>query len=76
MLATTQGKEFALKALSERRKVNRTKKRIDNASLPAGAPMYFDCLTCAADIVVPEDYTTKSKLCPECQALKEVGWLE
>jgi hypothetical protein len=76
MFATIHEKDFALKALAARRQNNLQKKRIDNASLPAGAPMYFDCLTCAADIVVPEDYMTKPKLCPECQALKEVGWLE
>lgn len=75
-LATTQGKEFALKALAERREKNKTKEKIDNSSLHAGSPMVFDCIACAGNIWVPETYMTRPKLCGECQALKELGWLE
>jgi len=75
-LATTQGKEVALRALEERRQANRDRERIDNSSLYAGSPMHFDCSGCGEDIVVPENYITCPKLCPECQALKDVGWLE
>jgi len=74
--ATTQGKTVALKALKERRKANRNRESIDNASLYAGSSMHFDCLGCNADISVPESYITRPKLCAECQALKDLGWLE
>ncbi len=75
-LATTQGKKVALAALAKRRKANKTRKRINNGSLPAGSPMYFDCNGCGAEIVVPEDYTSRPSLCSECQVLKDLGWLE
>lgn len=74
--ATQQGKAFALKALAARRKANKSRKRVDNSSLHAGSPMYFYCVTCGEEIVVPENYTTKPDLCTECQALKSAGWLE
>lgn len=75
-LATTQGKEVALKALAERRKQNETRNRVDNSRGYAGDPMHFDCITCGGDIVVLESYIERPKLCRECEALKEVGWLE
>ena len=75
-LATTQGKKVALAALAKRRKANKTKKHIDNGSLPAGSPMYFYCDGCDADIIVPEDYIIRPRLCSECKALKDLGWLE
>lgn len=75
-LATIQGKKVALAALAKRRKANKTRKRINNSSLYAGSPMHFDCDGCGADIVVPESYTSRPSLCPECQALKRLGWLE
>lgn len=77
MPATTQGKAFALKALVKRRKENSKAHKIDNGSLPAGAPMYFYCISCdsLAD-TKPESYLTPPrKLCNECQALKDLGWL-
>jgi hypothetical protein len=74
MLATTRGKMLALESLKQRREKNATK--VSNSSLPAGSPMYFDCLTCGETITVPEMYIFKSNLCPECQALKDLGWLE
>lgn len=75
-LAMSQGKEAAFTALIQRRNENKTRERIDNASLPAGSPMHFDCITCGADIVVPENYVTRPGLCPECATLKRLGWLE
>jgi len=75
-LATTLGREHALAQLQARRLKNKDKTRFDNSSLPAGSPMYFDCLTCGETISVPEDYITRPKLCPECQALKDCGWLD
>ncbi len=76
MPATTQGKQFALKELAERREANKKKKRIDNSSLPAGSPMYFDCVGCGEAIGVPEGYWSRPSLCEECHALKQLGWLE
>jgi hypothetical protein len=76
MPATTMGKAVALEALASRR-ANQPKK-IDNSSLPAGAPMYFYCLSCGHESdVKPENYlTAPKKLCGECQALRDLGWLE
>lgn len=76
MPLTTQGKQAALVALAERR-ANQPDP-IDNASLVAGAPMYFYCISCGhLAEVLPESYVSKPrKLCVECQALKDLGWLE
>lgn len=65
-----------MKAL-ETRRANKPE-RIDDAKLPAGAPMHFYCKTCGwlAD-TLPEMYTcVPKKLCGECEALRELGWLE
>jgi hypothetical protein len=77
-LATEQGKEFALEALRQRREQSAKEKKIDNASLYAGSQMYFYCKSCGclAD-KLPENYICLPKaLCDECQALKDLGWLE
>lgn len=68
-----------LQAIMEfnKRKAN-PPKRIDNASLYAGSPMYFYCVLCGhlAD-TKPESFTTPiRKLCGECQTMKDMGWLE
>ncbi len=75
-LATMQGKEFALEKLAERR--NTPVKQIDNSQLYAGSPMYFYCQSCGHEAdIKPETYITPpKKLCGECQALKDLGWLE
>lgn len=39
---------------------------IDNAELPAGAPMFFNCGLCGQTIRVPENYVSKPDLCPAC----------
>lgn len=75
-LATTGGKEAALDALHQRRE--NQPEQINNAQLPAGAPMYFYCINCGhlAD-TLPETYTSiPRKLCDECGAMKDLGWLE
>ena len=76
-LATQKGKKFALKALQKRRA--NPPKQIDNLSLYAGSPMYFYCKSCGhlAD-TLQENYflSTPKKLCDECYALKDMGWLE
>lgn len=76
MPATEQGKEYALQMLQLRRDKNKGKQKFDNSSLPAGAPMYFPCLSCGDLISVPESYISRPSLCSECQALKKMGWLE
>lgn len=76
MPKTMQGKEAALKALAERRAAQQS--RIDNASLPAGAPMYYYCISCGhtADVLSEGHWGSPRRLCEECQALKDLGWLE
>ncbi len=76
VLATTQGKKYALAALRNRRR--KQPKPVDNASLPAGSPMFFYCQSCGhCSDCLPEAYLgTPNKLCEECQALKDCGWLE
>ena len=77
-LVTTSGKKAALLALKMRRKENSKKEQISNSSLPAGSPMYFYYISCndLAD-TKPESYVVPPKqLCEECQALKDLGWLE
>ncbi len=75
MPKTTDGKEAALAALADRR-ANKPKK-IDNASLPAGASMYYYCVACGhtADVLPESHRFGPKKLCGECQALKDLGWL-
>ena len=77
--ATLGGKEYALSALKKRKEENAKKEKIDNSSLEAGSPMYFYCKVCGglAD-TLPENYlfSAPKKLCKECQALKDCGWLE
>lgn len=75
-LSTEKGKKFAIEALKKRREKNKGKKRVDNESLYAGSPMYFYCITCGEEFIVPENYITRSDFCVECQALKDAGWLE
>jgi len=75
-LKTTEGREVAVAALNARRVANKDRVRTNDGLLPAGSPMHFDCLTCGAEISVPEDYINRPKLCRECGALKELGWLE
>ena len=78
MPLTIQGKEVALTALKQRREANKDIKPIDNASLPAGSPMYFYCITCgnSSDCKLEGYLSSPRKLCTECQALKDAGWLE
>ena len=68
-------KKSALAQL-EKRKANKPK-QVNNASLPAGSPMYFYCEICGHQSdVLSESYTGKpKKLCEECQETKDNGWL-
>lgn len=69
-------KELALRSLKER-KANVPEQR-DNASFPAGSPMLFYCQFCGhRSDTLPECYINPPKrLCDECQAMKDSGWLE
>jgi hypothetical protein len=75
-LATTQGREHAVAALTARREANKDK-IYDNSIAPAGSPMYFACISCnGVAESCPESYTwIPRKLCKECQAMKDMGWL-
>lgn len=77
MPLTAQIKRAALTALEERRAHRPT--QIDNVSLRAGSPMYYYCTSCGwlAD-TLPENWfmARPRKLCGECQALQDNGWLD
>lgn len=76
-LATTQGKEFALEQLRLRREKNKGKEHINDSRLPAGSCMHYYCISCDTVMTLPELHTCAApKLCDECKALKELGWLE
>lgn len=69
-------REAALAKLAER-KAN-APVPIDNASLPAGAPMYYYCRGCGAlTAIKPETWVDNPppKYCAECRPLVEAGWL-
>jgi hypothetical protein len=76
MTATELGKEFALGALAGRRVRFADVKLPPNESLPAGSPMYFRCRACGATLTEPEGYVSRQKVCDECQALIDLGWME
>jgi len=73
---TEKSKKLALKALQRRRKKNSKIKIVNNSSLYDGSPMFFYCLSCDEEIIVPEKHITQPMLCKECQKLRELGWLE
>jgi hypothetical protein len=78
-LATEKGKELALKALQERR--DNPPEKIDNSTLYAGSDMYYYCQSCGHLVdILPENwdprFTQPKRLCDECQALKNLGWLK
>jgi hypothetical protein len=63
--------DVALKQFNKRKKANKKKKQVDNASLPAGAPMYFYCRFCGQHTeTLPEGYFGKAKtICDPCNLL-------
>lgn len=75
-LATMSGKGKAVAALNKRRA--QRPKPIDNSSLHAGAPMYYYCISCGsiADTLPECHLSAPRRLCRECQAMKDLGWLE
>jgi transcription initiation factor IIE alpha subunit len=73
-LATEQGKEAAIAALKARREASKNTRRINNADLPAGYPMYFYCESCGFTMTYPENYTTRESKCDQCRAMLRHGW--
>lgn len=75
-METEKGKAHAMEKLQERR--DNAPKKINNASLPAGAPMIFYCISCGhVSDRLPESYICRpKKICDECSSMKELGWLE
>ena len=75
MPATTRGREFALKALWQRRKRSDKANRISYTT-------YSDCISCGlvADSIPNREVWVGSrslaKLCGECRAMKDLGWLD
>lgn len=70
-------KELALAQLETRKTINKPKV-IDNASLPAGSPMYYYCRSCLALVATkPESWyrNPPPKYCKECIPLKEAGYI-
>jgi hypothetical protein len=52
-----------------RAKLNARKKRVDNSKLWAGSPMYYYCVLCGNEIVLPEDHICKTpRYCEDCVA--------
>lgn len=76
-LTTTQGKEYSLEQLRKRREDYKDRKKVNNSDLYAGSPMFYYCKSCNKEIVLPETHACPAPpLCKECEALKELGWLE
>jgi hypothetical protein len=70
-----QQRALALAALADRRA--NAPQRIDNASLPAGSPMYYYCHVCGhLTAELPENWydTPPPELCDPCQELVDRGW--
>jgi len=53
--------EKAVKEFLERKKENSKKKRINNADLSAGDPMYYYCRHCGAEDKKPECFRSASQ---------------
>lgn len=67
--------EIAQENFRKRRTKNASRTRINNASLPAGSPMYFYCRHCLAHTDArPELYVTQPvTICEPCKALERLG---
>jgi hypothetical protein len=63
--------KVAMEQFQKRKAKNAKKKRIDNSSLPVGAPMYFYCRFCGDQTdCLPEGYTCRPKrICDPCEVL-------
>lgn len=67
--------KVAMQQYKKRCKANSKKEKINNASLPAGSPMYFYCRFCG-DLTdtLPESFTcTPNTTCEPCDVLHTHG---
>ena len=69
--------EAQFDAFLARRTANALLPRINNDTLPAGAPMHYPCTGCRADIEIDKlDFgPDRPKECPDCTPLKADGLL-
>jgi len=76
LLDTELEQTEAVEALQERKDANADVERVDNHSLPAGAPMYYYCRLCGKDLgAYPEDHVGPApRYCSPCETLVEAGW--
>ena len=67
----------AIAQFHKRKKANEKVKRIDNASLPAGAPMTYYCAYCRDHTeTLPESHMSRPKtVCDPCQVLVNHGMM-
>lgn len=73
--AAPTDEERRMLARYEQRKKENEGKEINNASLPAGSPMYFYCNACSAHVAtLPENYVTPPpRHCAACKELVRLG---
>lgn len=66
--------EQKLRAFEERRKKGAREKKIHNAHLHAGSPMFFYCrrCRCIADVLSEDFVVQTKKLCDECQEMEDM----
>lgn len=71
-------KDVAIQSFVERYRKHCEEKKIDNASLYAGSPMYFYCHGCTKHVAtLPESYIfPPAKYCEPCKVLVDHGLLE
>ena len=51
----------------DRKRQNAKLPRVNNATLPAGSPMFYYCRLCGAEMTRPEDDVEPApKFCPDC----------
>ncbi len=63
-----------LKALMERNKAGAKIRRVDNASLYAGSPMYYYCRICGHEFELPENHLGAPSHCDGCKELLRWGY--
>ena len=70
--------EIAEEEFRKRYVENSSKKKIDNADLPAGSPMYYYCHGCGCvSAILPESWwgSGPAKYCEPCELLAPLGVL-
>lgn len=67
--------EIAVRQFEKRKAENAEKPKIDNASLPAGSPMYYYCKFCGDHTeTLPETHIRAPKvICDPCKVLNDHG---